>query len=198
MTLKRAGLLMIVSLCVGTQAHALSCSDPGDLMVAPDEEPPTRSEILRLRSISIANARKGEDIIVVGQFSRNSPVPFLHDEQFDDITAMLGFDHSDVQRPHWIEFSYPWAYSFDGHKVDDARLVPFSSDAIGARVTISAEYEGIVDQLPAASSDVIGVLRSQYGGRSFELTTDSCPTYDPADPAQVSDLLTCYREGECQ
>lgn len=200
----KAELLPFTILCLflAGQAQAWSCLPLTGPLYLNSENPLTEEEILRLGSQRIANyvgnALRDGDFIVIGQFSQNAQTPFLHEEQFEGIRAMYWPPTENVQMPYLIEYSYPGAYGFEGHKVVDATLVPLSVDAIDARVSISAEYEGIVDQLPEMESDVIGVLRSENGGRRFELTASICPSYYEIGPAQVADLLECYRDGSCQ
>ena len=205
MTLTQVGLLPLtmlpltmLPLFLAGQAQAWTCVPPGGFIV---ENTLTEEEVLRQRSKGIAdviaNALDG-DIIVVGRFSRNVPTPFLHEEQLEGIRAQYWPPSENVQMPHQIEYTYLQAYSFEGQKLVDATLVPFSAEAIVARVSISAEYEGIVDVLPTTERDVIGILRSGYGGRALELTTSLCPSYYQIESAQMSDLLECYRDGLCK
>lgn len=80
----------------------------------------------------------------------------------------------------------------------DGGLIPFEAENIDARVSIYANYEGIVDSLPPTEGDVIGVLRSFHDGTTLRLTTLLCPSYHQINSAQLADLLDCYGDGACQ
>jgi hypothetical protein len=204
MNTKHAGpwLLTVVSLFLADQAQAFTCVDQYDLPEEIGENTPTIEEILRYRSKEIADtaAQTNEDrIVVIGRFTRNEPILFLHEEQLDGIRALYWPPTDDVVMPSRIEYTYNDAYSFEGHKIENAKLVPFSADALNVRVFITSEYEGLVDVLPETDREVIGTLhRDRYDARTFELSISFCPTYFQIEPAQVSDLLECYSSGSCQ
>lgn len=99
--------------------------------------------------------------------------------------------------PYQVEYTYFNAFSFAGHEMEGTTLLPFSSGSIDMRVTISAEYEGIVDVLPTTEHVVIGVLKQGGAGRKFELTTSPCPSYIQIEQVQLVDLLECYEDAEC-
>lgn len=147
-------------------------------------------------------AGKGEDdLVVVGRFTQTDERSFLHLDQLDELRGMYWPRSDSTMMPMNIEYWYRSAFRFDGSQIVDGSLVPFSSTHIDACVSISAEYEGIVDQLPVTDQDVIGVLHLAWSSAeysTYELSASVCPSYDPAKPAQLQDLLACYREGECQ
>jgi hypothetical protein len=189
------------------QVNAWSCLPVGSSIEISGDNAPTEEEILRQRSEGIAeylhNSLRGGGVAVVGRFSRNVAVPFLHEDQLEGIRALYWPPAEDIQMPYRIEYTYTGAYTFVGHELIDAVLVPFSADVIDARVSISAEYEGIVDALPTTEFDVIGVLNTgslNTGSRlgTFELQASPCPSYFEIEPVQLTDLLECYADGSCQ
>jgi len=99
--------------------------------------------------------------------------------------------------PYRIEYTYFGAFSFTGHEIVGATVVPFATSVIDAQVSISAEYEGIVDALPTTESNVIGVLRTGRNEQGFKIETFPCPSYFEINQDQLSDLMKCYSEGLC-
>ncbi|MBE1292591.1 MAG: hypothetical protein GJ677_08890 [Rhodobacteraceae bacterium] len=141
-------LLIFMTLIAVGQAEAWSCGEPDVVFLENRENAPTEAEVLRHRSIAIA-ARLLDTLvdgekIVVGRFKRNEPAPLLHEDQLDQIRAMYWPPSKDVKMPYSIEYTYFGVYSFTGHELVGATLVPFATSAIDAQVSISAEYEGIV------------------------------------------------------
>ena len=199
-----AGFLLstIWMLLLSGQARAWSCTPAGGFIIEDSENPLTAEEIRRLRSKWFANVldngRVDGDVVVFGQLFRKTHIPFLHEEQLDAIRARYWPPSDSVQMPYRIEYTYTDAYRFEGHQLLDGDLIPFVADSIDANVSISADYEGIIDTLPPTGSDVLGTLRAIYDGRRLELTTSLCPSYYQVSPAQVADLLECYNEGACR
>ncbi|MEO9822204.1 MAG: hypothetical protein ABJ370_03060 [Paracoccaceae bacterium] len=196
-----AGLFSLLLLALAGQAKAWSCV-PLSGHIAPTIVPMTEHEVLRQFSRNVADylrtVRQDNDIIVVGRFSRKTTIPFLHEDRLEGVRDLYEAHRSaDVQMPYEIEYSYIGAFGFDGQKLVDATLVPFSVDQIDARVSISADYEGVVDVLPTTEHDVIGILRSNRDRNTFEVTSSICPTYFRIESNQLSDLLACYAEGNC-
>ena len=194
-------LLMASPFVLAGQANAWSCLPVGGLIEISGDHAPTEEEILRQRSEGIAeylhNSLRGGGITVVGRFSRNAAVPFLHEDQLEGIRELYSPPSEDVKMPYRIEYTYTGAYTFVGDELIDAVLVPFSADVIDARISISAEYEGIVDALPTTGFDVIGVLKTGDRLGAFELQASPCPSYVVIDPVQLTDLLECYADGSC-
>ena len=181
-------------------ASAWSCVYP-ELLVFPADEPvPSEEEELRLRSIAIwkfVQARQDADLVVFGQFFRNQASPFLHEQQLENIRALYWPPSKNTQMPARIEYAYFDAYRFEGHQILNGKLVPFADERIDIRISIFAEYEGIVDVLPLTSRDVIGVLRPSLGRNRLEIEASPCRTYTPIESSQLADRLACISDGEC-
>ncbi|MEP6018827.1 MAG: hypothetical protein ABJ251_10140 [Paracoccaceae bacterium] len=182
-------------------ATALSCRFPEQLVAPYDEERFSEDDIRRHRSKVIFESlrtRDGASILVFGQFAKNDGAPFLHEEQIEEIRGLFWPPSENIQMPYQIEYSYLDAFRFDGQQILNGKLVPLVLESIDARISISAEYEGIVDALPDTGMDVIGVLRPVLEGKRLEITASPCPTYQPVEASQVTDLLVCINEGECR
>lgn len=182
------------------EARAFSCMPPG-LVIEADKAFQTEQQVLRHRSISISDRFSNLSdsyFIVVGRFERNSDKPFLHEEQLENIRAMYWPPSEEIKMPYQIEYYYLDAFSFEGYKIDAGKKFAFPTKPINARISISAEYEGVIDLLPKTGVNVIGVLRTVFGGRAYELTTAICPTYYEIDDAQIFDLHACYQDGSCR
>jgi len=202
MTQFRFLLFLILFLAPSDRAEAWSCSEWPPAISENSQNAPTQQQLLRHHSIALSsrlpNTLAEGEKIVVGKFTRNTSTPFLHEKQLEDVRAMLWPPTEKVKMPFQIEYTYLDAYSFSGHKLEGSTLVQFTSGSVDLRVTISAEYEGIVDVLPTTEHDVMGVLKPGGAGRKFELTTSHCPSYIQIEPAQLSDLLKCYEEAMCR
>ena len=200
MTARKVGQisLAILLFALAGQAQAWGCLPLVGMILYDNDNPLTEEQVLRHRSKDIAdylrNTLQGDDVVVVGQFFRNTDLPFLHEDQLEGIRALYSSRSEDVQMPYLTEYAYIGAYRFEGHSLIDAGLVPYSGNSIDAHVSISADYGGIVDQLPITGVDIIGVIRV---GSNLEVTTSYCPSYFQIENSQVSDLLTCYEEAEC-
>ncbi|MEP3945429.1 hypothetical protein [Ascidiaceihabitans sp.] len=182
-------------------AKAWSCPIPGEPLIVDNALSPTGDAWLRRKSQWLAQHFEYENtdpiVTVVGQFSRTSTTPFLHETLVDQMRAMYWPLTDDVQMPMTTEFTYQSAYSFEGHKIEGTMLVPFVAQHIRMRIAISADYGGIMDTLPRTESMVIGILHSTHNGKALELVTSFCPTYFPISPEQLSDFLECKSSGEC-
>lgn len=198
----RQSAFMAFSLLLAGQVQAFSCEPPGSFVVESSENSLTSEETRRRYSEALAdwfaNAHRDSGFIVVGRFFRNNTPPLLHEEQLDDIRTLYWPGSEDVQMPNEIRYRYLGAYRFEGHRLENAVLVPFSTKVIDASVTISAEYAGVVDLLPKTETYVVGVLRPSFRANAYELTTSICPSYHQIETDQVADLLECYRIGPCR
>ena len=190
-------LPLAVALALQAQtATAWSCIFPIQFVEGSISEEEMRRQTSKAIFEHLLSSPKG-DLVVFGQFTKNVEVPFLHEEQLEEIRGLFWPPAENVQMPYQIEYTYLDAFRFEGHQILNDELVPLVKEGIDVRISISAEYEGIADVFPPLGSDVIGVLRSVLEGRRLELTATPCPTYLPIEPSQVKDLLTCIDEGEC-
>lgn len=193
----------ILPLVFAGQALAWGCIPAGGLIIEPDENSSiTEKDIIRTRSKWYAErlrqAASGQDVVVFGKLFRNRPGVFLHELQVGGLRDMYDSPPSGVKLPWQLQYTYPEAYRFEGHIFENGTLRPFSVGGIDARVSISEDYEGIMDALPVTDTDVLGVLRSIRSGNRFELTLSPCPSYYQLDQDELADLLDCYAEGVCQ
>ncbi|MEM8836529.1 MAG: hypothetical protein AAGE89_00425 [Pseudomonadota bacterium] len=195
--------LILVSFFIATDAQAWDCDHVESFYVKNGEDTLSKTELLRKQTRKFAEviagaSRQEGQFVVVGRFSKNSSAPFLHEEQLEDIRSKFWPPSKDVEMPQRIEYTYGRAYSFQGYRFIDGKFVPFSVDAINARVSISSNYQGIVDVLPETEIDVLGILRSRVDWKVHELTTSYCPTYLKLSPDMLDDLISCYDEGACK
>jgi len=200
----RVGLLLLTALSLfqAEKASAWTCIYPEGLAIEESKESAlSEVEVLRMHSLWFADhllTRRDGDVLVLGQFTKNASLPFLHEEQYQEIQKQYWPVSEKIQMPHQIEYTYLDAYRFEGHQIVEGQLVPFEVADIDAHVTISSNYSGTVDSLPPLESVVIGVLQSYRDGKRLELTTSICPTYHPIQPDQIADLLQCFADGACQ
>jgi len=181
-------------------AKAWTCQGPDLVIYDTSQTVPTQAEVLRQTSLNLAKTfgrLDQNEFIVFGEFQRNSVGRFLHETLLEDLRALYGAPSDTVEMPIETEFTYLRAYRFVGHRHVHGNLAPFSSATIDARVSISAEYEGLVDMLPKERLHVVGVLRSKEIGAGFELRTGFCPSYFAVSPALQADILRCYADGMC-
>nr|WP_319948221.1 hypothetical protein [uncultured Shimia sp.] len=196
-------LLLVVFLVLqGGKVSAWNCNLPEALVFPTDETSLSEKEMLRFRSLALSKflqPRQEADVVVFGQFFKNSTSPFLHEEQLESIRALYWPPSEDIQMPAKMEYTYFDALRFEGLQILDGELVPFIAESVDVRISILAENEGIVDALPPTGDEVIGVLRSPMTGRkSLEATASPCPTYLPVEPFQLADLLVCINNRECR
>ncbi len=182
---------------------AFTCEPPGAHVISHTEQPFSRAEKLRLHSTDLARhlawqMHDGDGKIVVGRFFRNTTKQFLHEKHYESIQYAYWPPSDETQMPARIEYSYQGVFRFEGSQISDGKLVPFSAKEIDAHITISSDYSGVVDQIPAIDREVIGVLKSSRNGRAFQVTTSICPTYFMVEGEQVKDLLACFDQGECK
>ena len=201
----RIPALAVLLLLQAEKVSAFSCVFPQALSpqaLSPiDETLPTEEELQRLRSIELSKyiqARKDTDLVVFGQFFKNEEAPFLHEKQLEDVRSLYWPPSENTQLPAQIEYTYFDAYRFIGYQILNGELVPLIDEGVDIRISIYAEYEGIVDALPLTTTEVLGMLRPSPKRNSMEIVATACPTYIPIDPSQLADLLTCMSEGECR
>ncbi len=193
--------LVVLSLAIPAPAQAVICWFPHDPVLEAGADLPSEAEHLRYRSQAFSRwlgRRNSErDVIIVGRFSQNSEEPFFHEEKIVRLRRLFSSGTTDTMMPSQIDYTYRNAFSFDGLQLIDGASHPFQADSIDMRITISEEYEGVVDVLPSTGHDVIGILRSVREGAAWEIDSWICPSYLPIEAAQVEDLLACYNEGAC-
>ena len=162
----------------------------------------SREELLRGRSLRISDMwlRLGNEdkIGVVGRFSKVEPRQYLHEEYLQKFFVLLRSKRTDVQIPEYIEFEYMGAYESVGYKNADGTLVPLEDTELGVKFLLTDNDWSILTAMPPTEKDVVGFLQTASGHYGLNVTAYPCPSYGEIEPDQLSDLLECYRAGECQ
>ncbi len=182
-------------------ANAWTCSFLDRLFHLNSQTSQTEAELLRDKSLLFAehlSTRRDGEFVVFGRLFKTAASPFLHEEQLEGIRALYWPPSEAVQMPNRIEYTYLGAYRFEGHRLLDGILIQFVAEDIDARVSISSEYEGIVDLLPPTDIYVAGILRRYQNNKRVELVTSPCPTFYSISPLEQADLLKCFAEGACE